>query len=266
VADPTQAFDLGAPADPPCLFLHGFTGSPSELRPLAERIAREGLRVVAPRLPGHGLGAADLASAGARDWLEATTTALLDLGQPAHVVALSMGALLAVRLAAEQPDRVRSLGLLAPAVRLVGLGRASAWTLWRLPWLYRRWPTVPWPTESDVRDPGMLGINPKNPRLSLFGMAELRRLQAGVLRDAARVRAPTLVILGRLDRTVSNRAARRLARALSAEVIEEAHSGHQLGLDRDRESVAEALLGHFARVASATPAQGPALPVTPALP
>jgi carboxylesterase len=243
--DPTESFDLGSPDDPPCLFLHGFTGSPAELRPLAEIIAAKGFRVLCPRLPGHGLGATDLATAGASDWIEAAAAALRALQKPAHLVALSMGALVAVRLAAQESARVRSLALLAPAVRLVGLGRLGAWTLWRLPGLYRRWPTVPWSTASDLQDLAMRGINPKNPRLSLFGMAELRRLQARVFEDARGVKAPTLVVLGKRDRTVSNRAARRLGHVLSAEVIVAERSGHQLGLDHDRGSIAKALVAHF---------------------
>jgi carboxylesterase len=246
--DLTQSFDLGSPGDPPCLFLHGFTGSPAELRPLAELVAAKGYRVLAPRLPGHGLGAADLATAGASDWVRAATEALHNLRQPAHVLGLSMGALLAVRLAADEAASVRTLALLAPAVRLRGLGRAGAWTLWRVPWLHRRWPSVPWSTASDVRDPAMRNGSLKNPRLALFGLAELRRLQAAVLDDARRVRAPTLLVLGKYDRTVSNPAARRLGRLLSAEVMVAESSGHQLGLDRDHEAIAQALFAHFAKV------------------
>jgi pimeloyl-ACP methyl ester carboxylesterase len=158
-----------------------------------------------------------------------------------------MGALLAVRLAADTPAAVRSLALLAPAVRLAGLGRIGAWVLWRIPWLHRRWPTVPWPTASDVRDPAMLGINPKNDRLSLLGIAELRRLQARVFADARQVKAPALVITGKLDRTVSNSAARRLGRLLAAEMMVAERSGHQLGLDYDRGEIAARLLTFFQR-------------------
>ena len=243
--NPTESFDLGAPGDPPCLFLHGFTGSPAELRPLAELVAAKGFRVLGPRLPGHGLGAADLATAGATEWVRAATEALRSLAKPAHVLGLSMGALLAVRLAADEAPAVRSLALLAPAVRLAGLGRVGAWTLWRMPWLYRRWPTVPWSTASDVREPATHAVSLKNPRLSLFGIAELRRLQAAVLDDARRVRAPTLLVLGKYDRTISNPAARRLGLRLSAEVMVAAGSGHQLGLDHDHEAIAQAVLMHF---------------------
>ncbi len=243
--DLTQSFDLGSPADPPCLFLHGFTGSPAELRPLAERIAVQGYRVIGPRLPGHGLGALDLVTAGAKDWIQVASETLQSLGRPAHVLGLSMGGLLALRLAATEPAAVRSLALLAPAVRLAGVGRLGAWVLWRVPSLYRRWPTVPWPTASDVRDPAMLGINPKNPRLSLFGIAELRRLQAGAFGDARRVKAPALVVIGKRDRTVSNRAARQLASVLHARVEVAPRSGHQLGLDYDRGEIAGHLLTLF---------------------
>ena len=36
------------------LVLHGFTGSPVSMRPLAEDLAEAGFAVEMPRLPGHG--------------------------------------------------------------------------------------------------------------------------------------------------------------------------------------------------------------------
>ena len=36
------------------LLLHGFTGSPWEVRPLGESLAARGFHVLAPQLPGHG--------------------------------------------------------------------------------------------------------------------------------------------------------------------------------------------------------------------
>src|SRR4051794_41498192 len=52
-----------------CLLLHGFTGTPQNVRPLADYLARRGLAVSAPRLPGHGTTVADLDETGPQDWL-----------------------------------------------------------------------------------------------------------------------------------------------------------------------------------------------------
>ena len=37
-----------------CLILHGFTGTPQNVRPLADYLARRGLAVSVPRIAGHG--------------------------------------------------------------------------------------------------------------------------------------------------------------------------------------------------------------------
>lgn len=241
----TAAFSFGLPAQPGVLLLHGFTGSPAELRPFGQVLSAHGYHTVAPCYPGHGQAPPDLASAGADDWLSAARGALAGFGKPVHLVGLSMGALLALRLAREQPDSVRSLTLLAPALRLTAVGRWASLLLWRVPALYRSHPTVPIPPHSDLRDPTLAGENPKAARLSLYGLAELQRLQRETAADTRAVRAPVLIALGALDRTVSNAAAKRLSERLAAALLVLPRSGHQLGLDHDRAQLAAAVLAHF---------------------
>jgi carboxylesterase len=248
----TAAYDLGEKTAPPVLFLHGLTGSTAELRFLGEQVAAAGYRAVAPLLPGHGYRPPDLTTAGGDDWLRTARAALDALGQPAHLVGLSMGALLALRLAGDAPAKVRSIALLAPAVRLAGLGRSVSAVLYRLPGLTRLVPTLPTSTMSDLRDPALAGSNPKNGRLSLHALLELRRLEDHALDDARKVAAPALVILGARDRTVSNTQAEKLIAPLNAELFTAERSGHQVGLDYDRAEVAEVLLRHF-RAAEAAP-------------
>ena len=248
----TAPFDLGAKTAPPCLFLHGLTGTTAELRFLGEAIEDSGFRAVAPLLPGHGLGVRDLATAGADDWLRVSREALNAIGSRVHLIGFSMGALLAMRLAGESPAKIRSLTLLAPAVRLNKLGWLMSAVLYRLPSISTVLPTLPTSTASDLRDDALMGTNPKNTRLSLHALGELRRLEEHVLDDARRVAAPTLIVFGALDRTVDNGRGRELIAPLNAEVFIAERSGHQVGLDYDRALVAEALVRHF-RSAEAAP-------------
>ena len=46
------------------LCLHGITGTPFEVRPLAEALGRRGCTVMAPMLAGHGGTLRDLAGSG----------------------------------------------------------------------------------------------------------------------------------------------------------------------------------------------------------
>ncbi len=241
----TLAFDLGPRDGAPVLFLHGLTGSPAELRFLAQRAVAAGYRAVGPVLPGHGLGAPDLATAGGEAWQRVARETLDSLGVPTHVVGLSMGAILALHLGATAPVKVRSLALLAPALRLAGLGRPLSALVHRAPLVVKLLPTIPLEPKSDLRDPTLAGTNPKNDRLSLFALAELRRLEDQALADARRVRAPALVVLGARDRTISNARAQELVSPLNAQLFWARESGHQVGLDYDRVEVARALIAHF---------------------
>ena len=61
------------------LVLHGFTGSPNSIRPLADALADAGYAVELPLLPGHGTTEEDLAEVGWDEWLDTAETALDDL-------------------------------------------------------------------------------------------------------------------------------------------------------------------------------------------
>ncbi|MES1206311.1 MAG: hypothetical protein ABUS79_10280, partial [Pseudomonadota bacterium] len=61
------------------LCLHGITGTPWEVRPLAEGFMRLGCSVEAPMLAGHGGTLADLARTTWRDWLASAEAALTRL-------------------------------------------------------------------------------------------------------------------------------------------------------------------------------------------
>ena len=108
----------GPAAGAPVLFLHGLAGDHSVWSGLAARLARAGYRTVAVDLPGHGettLEAGDLheLSEGVGGFVRHRWG-----GEPAPVVAHSLGAVPAVRLAEE--GLASSLTLLAP----LGLGHA----------------------------------------------------------------------------------------------------------------------------------------------
>src|SRR4249919_1552415 len=106
IAEPAEAktapFDLG-PAKPKAtvLLVHGFTGSPWDVRPLGEALAAAGYRVKGIRLPGHGGVTEATDAVGWQDWEHAVEDALFRLSEegPVHLARLSMGALLATVMA-----------------------------------------------------------------------------------------------------------------------------------------------------------------------
>ncbi len=103
------------------LVLHGFTGNPSSMRSLAERVAAEGFSVELPRLPGHGTSVEDMMTTSWRDWSGAALEAFDDLAQRSSsvaVVGLSMGGALAAYVG-ERRD-VAGLVLINPVVMRPG--------------------------------------------------------------------------------------------------------------------------------------------------
>jgi carboxylesterase len=89
------------------LVLHGFTGNPQSMRPLAEALANAGYTVELPRLPGHGTSVEDMMTTGWSDWSGAADAAYEELASRCDrvaVVGLSMGGGLTAHVAEGHPD------------------------------------------------------------------------------------------------------------------------------------------------------------------
>ncbi|TPW16288.1 MAG: putative hydrolase [Acidimicrobiaceae bacterium] len=98
----------------PVVLLHGWALAQHTYRDVVETIAAQGCRVIAPAMPGFG-GSGDLPDAsfslsGYAEWVVDVLDAL-ELEEPAVVVGHSFGGAVAVRLAHDHRDRVRSLVL-----------------------------------------------------------------------------------------------------------------------------------------------------------
>jgi len=89
------------------LVLHGFTGNPYSMRPLAERCAKSGYSVELPRLPGHGTSLEDLVPRRWPDFVEVALGAYDDLAERCDkvaVVGLSVGGALTATIAEQRPS------------------------------------------------------------------------------------------------------------------------------------------------------------------
>jgi carboxylesterase len=89
------------------LILHGFTGNPYSMRPLALRCAAAGYSVELPRLPGHGTSLEDLVPRRWSDFVEVALGAYDELNERSErvaVVGLSVGGGLTALIAEERPD------------------------------------------------------------------------------------------------------------------------------------------------------------------
>lgn len=116
------------------LLVHGFPGTPAEMRPLAALTSRYGATVAAPLLPGFGHQIATLSARTRHDWIAAVRESLAELRRNHRRVILagfSMGGALSIQAAmgSGAPDH---LLLLAPFWQLGERWHQPLWPLVRL--------------------------------------------------------------------------------------------------------------------------------------
>ena len=109
------------------LLIHGLTGTPHEMKGLANFFYRRGYSVLCPRLAHHGEPLHILKRAKWREFYQSVKEALqkIPAGQQIFTAGLSMGALLALLLAEEFPERISGTSCLSPTLFYDG---------WNIPW------------------------------------------------------------------------------------------------------------------------------------
>jgi len=243
------------------LLLHGYSGSPNELRPMAQALRAAGYTVHAPLMAGHGGSMADLHGIAWEKWYASAEDGLRQLGASCERVfacGFSAGGLLALRLAAtarHAPETARLAGLIlmAPALILRGgrLLHATGLLKHVKPWFYPlaradfanpevRAAVREHAPHADLADPAVVAQIRQAARLPVSSLHELARLQSEARRCLRRVTIPTLILQGRHDRTVEPRGATEIAagiRSRDRRLVWFEHSGHQLPNEAEREAV-----------------------------
>jgi carboxylesterase len=228
------------------LLCHGFTGSPQSLRPWAEYLAARGLTVALPLLPGHGTRWEDMQLTGWQDWYAEVDRELRSLRERCErvfVFGLSMGAALALRLAAKQGDAVSGITVVNPSNKVHGLA-ASA-----LPLVRHLVPTTKGIT-SDIRKEGSVEVG--YDRVPLHAAHSLRNLLRLVDAELPQVTQPLLLLHSPEDHIVPPAdSARVLSRVSSTDVTEILleQSFHVATLDHDAERIFEESYAFIARLA-----------------
>lgn len=246
----TSPFDLcsdGRPEDAlaAALCLHGLTGTPYEVRPLAEAVAERGIRARGPLLPGHGSTPEALAILPRGAWLSAVCEEYRGLRKQherVFLVGLSLGGLLALALAEAEP---------VDALVVVGTPLAFRQPIpLVVPLLKRIVPTLEKKTGSDIRDPEAHARHPSYSRMPLASVHELIRLQRVVRGGLSRITAPTLIAHGSHDTTAHPRDAERIHREVSSEVKQLmflSNSAHVVPVDFDGAELSQAVADFLER-------------------
>jgi len=255
--DPSAFFLDGGPVG--VLLIHGFTGSPPEMRLVGDYLHQRDFTVSGPLLPGHGTNADDMNRREWTEWTECVERALTDLQARCETVfvgGLSMGSVLTLYLAARHPD-LPGIILYAPATwpadRLIYLTPI-------LKYLIRKKPKS---DDSDLTDPEAdlrLWSYEENPA---FAAHEFLKLLRWVRRALAQITCPTLIIHSTLDQAISPDSAQRTYEGIGSadkELITLRNSGHCVTVDSEWEFVAqkthEFIQAHLKTSVSETRASG----------
>ena len=218
---------------PAALLVHGFPGTPAEMRALGTALHHAGWTVEAPLLPGFGPNIVTLFERDYTEWIAAIGLKLTELKKKHHPVMLighSMGAAVSLNVVAAWAENLLSTN----AQRGIGLLLK--------PFLRQIRPFK----KVDFTDPQVRhGINNFLPDVDLDDpdiQAEIRdfsiptrifeqlvRVGNEAYRVAPHINTPTLIVQGTQDNTVPAHRTRRLLQRLPGPVhYEETNTGHDL--------------------------------------
>jgi carboxylesterase len=214
------------------LLVHGFTGSPAQMRLLGDYLQARGYTVFGPRLCGHGTTVEEMAETGWRHWYSAVEDGyhiLKALCDDVAVAGLSMGALLAFNLAAEYP--VRKVASLSAPV-FIADRRMPLLPVYRM---FRKY--VPQKRRKVDVDPIYDIYYELAPLSALDSLVKLISHVDALLPG---VDTPALVIQSRNEHTVRSESAEHIYGRLGSrakELVWLEKSGHLITLDMERDQV-----------------------------
>lgn len=222
-----------------CILVHGFTGTPKEMRLLGEYLNQKGYTVVGVRLAGHATDLNDMIRSRPGDWLASVEDGyhlLKSHCEKKFLVGLSMGGVLSLIQASRLPVE----GVVAMSTPYDFPVRWAA----KVPWVLRILSTVV-PTQNKSHgspwfkpEMGEGHISyPKHPVRSAYELNRLLRLLRVTLPE---VNVPALIIHSRDDDYVVSENARKIFAAIGSsdkELLWVDHARHVITRDGDTSRV-----------------------------
>ena len=187
---------------------HGFLSSPAELRAYGEKLAALGYPVMGVRLCGHGTSPWDLRDRSWQDWLGSVRRGyeiISAFAERVCVIGFSTGGALALRLAAEEPEKLAGVAAVSTPIKfrnrnlifvpvLHGINKLAQWVT-------SQEGIIPFrPNESEHPD-----INYRH--IPIRGLFELRRLIDEMTHRLADVTCPVMIVQGTEDKIVNPKSA-----------------------------------------------------------
>ncbi|MBK5114727.1 MAG: alpha/beta fold hydrolase [Candidatus Heimdallarchaeota archaeon] len=103
---------------PKILLIHGFTATPTEVRPIGNYLYKKKYDIYSILLPGHGTAPEDLQTKKVADWQNSITEIFDENNGFDFVVGFSMGALLAAQAAIDYEKQLKGLILISSFLKI----------------------------------------------------------------------------------------------------------------------------------------------------
>ena len=220
-----------------CLLIHGFTGTPKEMRPLGDFLAEKGYSVLGIRLSGHGTKMADIQRSHWQDWagavldgwhlLQSSTDKIILMG-------LSMGGVLALYHASFLP--VQGVVSMSTPYQLEPDPKLAL-----LPFLTRIIPHIS-KGKSDWHDPDAAKGHISYEKYPTRAIVQLTHLLQAMRISLPKVTVPALLMHAKGDLSVDPENMSRIYRELGTaeenkEMVWLENSGHVVTRDHEKMTV-----------------------------
>ena len=211
------------------LLIHGFTGTPYEMRSLGEFLRDKGCTVRGILLKGHGTKPEDMKRCSYRDWIHGAVEGYRSLKQECDevfAVGFSMGGLLSLYLARNYD--IRGVVTLSAPIRIYSRAAALAFIERNL----KNHMTG----KTENREINVIGYE----RAPLISVHHLFKLIRYVKANLKHIRKPVLVMQSYGDRAVSPKSANIIYSSIGSKdksIIYLHKSGHVITCDKEKEHV-----------------------------
>ncbi len=245
------------------LLIHGLTGTPTEMRFIGKGLAQAGFTVYGMQLAGHCGSEEDLLHTTWPDWYASVQAAYDKLAEKHEVIfaaGLSMGSLLSMHLAAQNPGAIRGMALMSTTLKYDG------WAIPRLSFLlplflhtplglhYRFVENYPYGIKDDrLRQRVVANMQSGNSveagNLGMTGnsLRQLLSLVDLVKREMPRIETPGIILHASNDDVASRKNADYLEAHLGGPkkkvLLDESY--HMITVDKQRNEVVREIVEYF---------------------
>jgi carboxylesterase len=255
---PLASETLSAPARPELtggrrvgvLLSHGLTGNPVAINPWGRHLAEQGYAVEVPLLPGHGTTWEDANKTSWDQWYATITHTFDKLRVEVDTVVvggMSMGAAIALRLAADRGDQIAGVVVVNPAL---ASRRKDLLALPLLKYVVGGYPAI----GNDIKKPG--GNEYPYPRTPLKALHSFVRQWKPLIADLPQITQPLLIFRSVEDHVVDSSSAPIITSQVSSRDVTERlleESYHVATLDNDAQTIFEESAAFIARVTADSP-------------